>query len=166
MVMVSASAVVMRVTRLMLVAVVIMVMSVVVVMVVLMTLRVLVRVLRLRFHLFVIRSEVGLRLGDVLEQFGQHAADVVIRGEIENLLAFTLGAYDPRRPQQAQVMTDQRSRQPQRFRYCAHRAAPVNARQHNAQARGIAQQAEQVSERNNPLIRCYKGRGQNRSTNT
>ena len=101
MVMVSASAVVMRVTRLMLVAVVIMVMSVVVVvvMVVLMTLRVLVRVLRLRFHLFVIRSEVGLRLGDVLEQFGQHAADVVIRGEIENLLAFTLGTYDPRRPQ-------------------------------------------------------------------
>ena len=97
MVMVSASAVVMRVTRLMLVAVVIMVMSVV--MVVLMTLRVLVRVLRLRFHLFVIRSEVGLRLGDVLEQFGQHAADVVIGGEIENLLAFTLGAYDPRRPQ-------------------------------------------------------------------
>ncbi|SAL62572.1 hypothetical protein AWB69_06977 [Caballeronia udeis] len=99
MVMVSAGAVVMHVTRLMLVAVVMMVMSVVVVMVVLMTIRVLVRVLRLRFHLFVIRSEVGLRLGDVLEQFGQHAADVVIGGEIENLLAFTLGAYDPRRPQ-------------------------------------------------------------------
>ena len=97
MVMVSASAMVMRVTRLMLVAVVIMVMVVVVV--VLMALRVLVRVLRLRFHLFVIRSEVGLRLGDVLEQFGQHAADVVIGGEIENLLAFTLGAYDPRGPQ-------------------------------------------------------------------
>lgn len=99
MVMVSASAVVMRVTRLMLVAVVIMVMIMSVVMVVLMTLRVLVRVLRLRFHLFVIRSEVGLRLGDVLEQFGQHAADVIVGGEIENLLAFTLGAYDPRRPQ-------------------------------------------------------------------
>ncbi len=122
-------------------------------------------VLRLRFHLFVIRSEVGLRLGNVFEQFGQHGADVVIGGEIENLLAFTLGAYDPRRPQQTQVMTDERSRQSQRFRYCAHRAAPVDARQHNPQARGIAQEAEQVGKRNNALIGCYKGRRQNRLAN-
>ena len=120
----------------------------------------------LRFHLFVIRSKVGLRLGNMLEQFGQHGADVVIGGEIENLLAFTFGAYDPRRPQQTQVMTDERSRQSQRFRYCPHRAAPVDARQHNAQARGIAQEAEQVGKRNNALIGCYKGRGQDRSTNT
>ena len=92
-------------------------------------------------------------------------ADVVIGGEIENLLAFTLGAHDPRRAQQTQVMTDQRRRQPQRFRDCPHRAAPVNARQHDAQARRIAQQAEQVGERHNALIGCYKGRRQNRSTN-
>jgi hypothetical protein len=154
MVMVATGAVAVRVTWLMLVT-----MSMVVLMVVP------VLVFLLRFHLFVIRSKVGLRLGNVLEQFGQHGADVVIGGEIENLLAFTLGAYNPRRPQQTQVMTDERSRQPQRFRYCARRAAPVNARQHNAQARGIAQEAEQVGKRNNPFISCYKGRRQNRPTN-
>ncbi len=156
MVMVAAGAVVVGVTWLML-----MVMTVVVV--VRMTIGVL--VFLLRFHLFVIRSEVGLRLGNVFEQLGQHGADVVIGGEIENLLAFTLGAHDPRRPQQTQVMADERSRQPQRFRYGPHRAAPFDARQHNAQTRGIAQEAEQVGERNNPLIGCYKGRRQNRSTN-
>jgi hypothetical protein len=159
MVMVATSAVVMGVTRLMLVVVVIRVVMV-------MTIRVLVLMCRLRFHLFVIRSEIGLRLGNVFEQFGQHGADVVIGCEIENLLAFALGAYDPCRPQQTQVMTDERSRQSQRFRYCPHRAAPVDARQHNAQARGIAQEAEQVGKRNNALIGCYKGRGQDRSTNT
>ena len=158
MVMVATGAVVMRVTLFMLVVVV-----VVVVVVVTMLIRVLVLVFRLRCHLFVIRSEVGLRLGNVFEQFGQHGADVVIGGEIENLLAFTLGAYDPRRPQQAQVMTDERSRQSQRLRYCPHRAAPVDTRQHNAQACGIAQETEQVGERNNALIGCYKGRRQNRS---
>lgn len=151
MVMVAASAVVMGVTRLMIVVV---------------SIRMLVLVFLLRLHLFVIRSEVGLRLGNVLEQFGQHGADVVIGGEIENLLAFTLGAYDPRRPQQTQVMADERSRQSQRFRYCPHRAAPVHARQHNAQPRGIAQEAEQVGKRNHALIGCYKGRGQNRSVNS
>jgi hypothetical protein len=155
MVMVATGAVVMRMTWFMLVA-----MSMVVLM------AMLVLMFLLRFHLFVIRSKVGLRLGNVLKQFGQHGADVVIGGEIENLFAFTLGAYDPRRPQQTQVMTDQRSRQPQRFRYCAHRAAPVNARQHNAQARGIAQEAEQVGKRHNALIGCYKGRRQNRSANS
>jgi hypothetical protein len=103
MVMVATGAVVMGVTRLMLVVVVIRVVMV-------MTIRVLVLMCRLRFHLFVIRSEIGLRLGNVFEQFGQHGADVVIGGEIENLLAFALGAYDPRRPQQTQVMTDERSR--------------------------------------------------------
>jgi hypothetical protein len=154
MVMVATGAVAVRVTWLMLVT-----MS----MVVLMVMPVL--VFLLWFHLFVIRSKVGLRLGNMHEQFGQHGADVVIGGEIENLLAFTLGAYNPRRPQQTQVMTDERGRQPQRFRYCAHRAAPVNARQHNAQARGIAQEAEQVGKRNNAFISCYKGRRQNRSTN-
>ena len=92
MVMVATGAVIMGVTWLMLVVV-----SMIVLMVMVMVMLVL--VFLLRFHLFVIRSEVGLRLGDVLEQFGQHAADVVIRGEIENLLAFTLGTYDPRRPQ-------------------------------------------------------------------
>jgi hypothetical protein len=106
MVMVATGAVVMRVTLFMLVVVI-------VVVVVTMLIRVLVLVFRLRCHLFVIRSEVGLRLGNVFEQFGQHGADVVIGGEIENLLAFTLGAYDPRRPQQTQVMTDERSRQSQ-----------------------------------------------------
>ena len=126
---------------------------------------VLVLMRRLRCHLFVIRSEVRLRLGNVLEQFGQHAADVVIGGEIENLLTFTLGTDNPRRPQQTQVMTDERSRQSQRFRYCPHRAAALDARQHNAQTRGIAQQAKQVGERNNALIGCYKGGRQNRSTN-
>jgi hypothetical protein len=166
MVMVSAGTVVMGVTRLMLVIVIVIVILVIrVAMVMPMSIRVPVLVLRLRFHLFVIRSEVGLRLGNVFEQFGQHGADVVIGGEIENLLAFTLGAYDPRRPQQTQVMTDKRGRQSQRFRYCPHRAAPVDARQHNAQARGIAQEAEQVGERNNALIGCYKGRRQNRSAN-
>jgi hypothetical protein len=158
MVMVATGAVVMGVTRLMLVVVVIRVVMV-------MTLRVPVLVLRLRFHLFVIRSEIGLRLGNVFEQFGQHGADVVVGSKIENLLAFTLGAHDPRRPQQTQVMTDQRSRQSQRFRYCPHCAAPVDARQHNAQARGIAQEAEQVGERNNALIGCYKEGRQNRSAN-
>ena len=154
MMMVAAGAVIMGVTWLMLV---------VVSMIVLMVMPVL--VFLLRFHLFVIRSEVGLRLGNMLEQFGQHGADVVIGGEIENLLAFTLGAHDPRRPQQTQVMTDERSRQSQRFRYCPHRAAALDARQHNAQTRGIAQQAKQVCERNNALIGCYKGGRQNRSTN-
>jgi hypothetical protein len=141
--------------------VVFMVMTVIVV--VRMTIGVL--VFLLRFHLFVIRSEVGLRLGNVCEQFGQHGADVVIGGEIENLLALTFSAHDPRRPQQTQVMTDERSRQPERFRYGPHRTAPLDARQNNAQTRGIAQQAEQVGERNNALIGCYKGRRQNRSTN-
>jgi hypothetical protein len=121
--------------------------------------------LRLRFHLFVIRSEVGLRLGNMLEQFGQHGADVVIGGEIENLLAFTLGAHDPRRPQQTQVMADERRRQPERFRDRPHRAAPVDTRQHDAQPRGIAQQAEQVGERNDALIGCDKRRRQDRSAN-
>jgi hypothetical protein len=158
MVMVSAGAVVMGVSRLMLVILIVIVSM-------LMSVGMPVLVLRLRFHLFVIRSEVGLRLGNVFEQFGQHGADVVIGGEIENLLAFTLGAYDPRRPQQAQVMTDERSRQSQRLRYCPHRAAPVHTRQHNAQACGIAQETEQVGERNNALIGCYKGRRQNRSAN-
>ena len=96
MVMVATGAVAVRVTWLMLVT-----MS----MVVLMVMPVL--VFLLWFHLFVIRSKVGLRLGNMLEQFGQHGADVVIGGEIENLLAFTLGAYNPRRPQQTQVMTDE-----------------------------------------------------------
>jgi hypothetical protein len=164
MVMVAIGTVVMGVTRLMLV-IVIVILVIRVAMVMPMSIRVPVLVLRLRFHLFVIRSEVGLRLGNVFEQFGQHGADVVIGGEIENLLAFTLGAYDPRRPQQPQVMTDKRGRQSQRFRYCPHRAAPVDARQHNAQARGIPQQAEQVGERNNALIGCYKGRRQNRPAN-
>ncbi|QIN62567.1 hypothetical protein SBC1_25830 [Caballeronia sp. SBC1] len=162
MVMVATGTVVMRVTRLMLVAVIVAVLMVVVMS---MSIAVLVLMFRFRFHLFVIRSEVGLRLGNVLEQFGQHATDVVIGGEIENLLAFTLGAYDPRRPQQTQVMADERSRQSQRFRDCSHRAAPLDARQHDSQARGIAQQAKQVSERNNTLIGCYKGRRQNKSAN-
>ena len=159
MVMVATGAMVVGVTWLMLVIVI-----VIVSMIVVMVMPVL--VFLLRFHLFVIRSEVGLRLGNVFEQLGQHGADVVIGGEIENLLALTFGAYDPRRPQQTQVMTDERSRQPQRFRYCPHRAAPLDARQHNAQTRGIAQQTEQVGERNNALIGCYKGRRQNRSTNS
>jgi hypothetical protein len=106
-----------------------------------------------------------LRLGNVFEQFGQHGADVVIGGEIENLLAFTLGTDNPRRPQQPQVMTDERSRQSQRFRDCPHCAAPVDARQHNPQARGIAQEAKQVGKRNNALIGRYKGGRQNRSAN-
>ena len=158
MVMVSARAVVMGVTRLMFVVVAML-------MVVPMTVRVLVLMFGLRFHLFVIRSEVGLRLGNVFEQFGQHGADVVIGGEIENLLAFTLGTDNPRRPQQPQVMTDERSRQTQRFRDCPHCAAPVDARQHNPQACGIAQEAKQVGKRNNALIGCYKGGRQNRSAN-
>ena len=61
MVMMAAGAVVVRVTWLIALVVVI----VIVVMLVLMFL--------LRCHLFVIRSKVGLRLGNVLEQFGQHA---------------------------------------------------------------------------------------------
>ncbi|QIE24656.1 hypothetical protein SBC2_27050 [Caballeronia sp. SBC2] len=164
MVMVATGTVVMRVTRLMLVAVIVIV-AMLMIVVMSMSIDVLVLMFRLRFHLFVIRSEVGLRLGNVLEQFGQHAADVVIGGKIENLLAFTLGAYDPRRPQQTQVMADERSRQSQRFRDCSHRAAPLDARQHDSQARGIAQQAKQVSERNNALIGCYKGSRQNKSAN-
>ena len=154
MVMVATGAVVVGVSFLMLM-----------VMIVVVRMSIGVLVFLLRFHLFVIRSEVGLRLGNMLEQFGQHGADVVIGGEIEDLLAFTLGAHDPRRPQQAQVMTDERSRQPQRFRYGPHRTAPLDARQHNPQTRGIAQKAEQVGERNNALIGCYKGRGQNGPVN-
>ena len=65
---------------------------------------------RSRCHLIVIRSEIGVRLGDVLEQFSQHAADVLVSGEIENLLAFALCPHDSRRPQQAQMVTHERSR--------------------------------------------------------
>ncbi len=88
----------------------------------------------------------------MFEQFGEHAADVFIRGKIENLLAFALGTHNPRRPQQAQMVADKRRRQPQRFRNRAHRRTPFHARQHNAQTRGIAEQAKQVGEGNDTLV--------------
>jgi len=56
-------------------------------------------------------------------------------------------------------------RRAERFRDRPHRAAPVDTRQHDAQPRGIAQQAEQVGERNNALIGCDKRRRQDRSAN-
>jgi hypothetical protein len=107
---------------------------------------------RLRCHLFIVRSEVGMRLGDMLEQFGQHAADVFVGGEIENLLTLALGTHDSRRPQQTQMVTDERRRQTQRLGNCAHRRSPFHARQHNAQARWIPKQAEQIGERNDTLV--------------
>ena len=53
----------------------------------------------------------------------------------------------------------------QEFRDRPHRAAPVDTREHDAQPRGIAQQAEQVGKRNDALIGCDKRRRQDRSAN-
>jgi hypothetical protein len=126
--------------------------------------RVVVRVVvvRMRCHLFVIRSEIGLRLGNVLEQLSQHGADVVIGCEIENLLALPFRPHDPRSPQQAQMVADKRRRQPKRLSDRPDRAARLDAREHDAQACGIAKESKQVGKGNDAFVGCDKNRRQNR----
>lgn len=82
----------------------------------------------------------------MLEHVGEQAADVGIRGRVEHLLALALGLDDAGRAQQAQVVADQRTGQVQRGGDVAHRDRLRQAGEHDAQARGVAQQVEQVGE--------------------
>ena len=87
---------------------------------------------------------------------GQHRADVAVGGEIEDLLALPLAPARSRRAQQPQMMAHERRRQTQRLRNRAHRPLLVDASEHDAQARRVAEQAKQVGERDDAVVGAVK----------
>lgn len=77
---------------------------------------------------------------------GNDVSDMSVVQAIENLFAAALGAKQAGGAQQAQVMADERGREAQRRRDVANRLRAIQRLDDDAQARGVAEQAEHLGE--------------------
>jgi hypothetical protein len=101
---------------------------------------------------------VALRLGHMLEHVDDDATNMIVGCGVEYLLAMALGAHDAGGAQQTQVMADQRGAEVEPVGDLPHRCRRIQTSQDDAQARGIAEQAEQVCELGRMLIGEQQGR--------
>ena len=77
----------------------------------------------------------------MLDHVGQHARDMLVGCLVEHLFIASRSAHQPRRPQQPQMVTDQRRRSIDRLGDVAHCNRRGETREQNAQPCRITQQA-------------------------